>query len=119
MAAFLSDSEEQLDGMIKTAKEHGADFVLVGGLTLFGSGASDCRTLYYKVLEKHYPELIPKCWRAIISCLRFYPFKGMDNPCVSVSSVPIRVLCPKTLMSHKAQARKYEKVVGCVLFWYG
>ncbi len=25
----------------------------------------------------------------------------------------------ETLMSHKAQARKDEKGVGCILFWYG
>ncbi|MCZ7355467.1 MAG: hypothetical protein O8C65_00915 [Candidatus Methanoperedens sp.] len=31
---FLSDSEEHLDEMIKTAKKYGADFVFVGGLTL-------------------------------------------------------------------------------------
>jgi DNA repair photolyase len=57
---FLSDAEEQLDGMIKTAKEYEADFVLVGALTLFGNKPADCKTLYYKFLEKHYPELIPK-----------------------------------------------------------
>jgi DNA repair photolyase len=27
---FLSDTDEQLDEMIKTAKEYGADYVLVG-----------------------------------------------------------------------------------------
>ena len=57
---FLSDSEEQLDEMIRTAKEYGADFILVGELTLFGKGSADCKTLYYRFLEKHYPELLPK-----------------------------------------------------------
>ncbi|MFQ6120384.1 MAG: radical SAM protein [Methanosarcinales archaeon] len=57
---FLSDSKEQLDEMIKTAKDYGADFVLVGALTLFGNGPVDCKTLYYGVLEKHYPELVSK-----------------------------------------------------------
>ncbi len=57
---YLSDSDEELDRMIKTAKDYGADFVLVGALTLFGKGPSDCRTLYYKVLEKYYPHLVPK-----------------------------------------------------------
>jgi hypothetical protein len=46
--------------MIRTAKDYGADFVLVGGLTLFGTGPTDCKTLYYPVLEKHFPELVPK-----------------------------------------------------------
>jgi DNA repair photolyase len=57
---FLSDSEEKLDDMIRTAKEYGADFVLVGALTLFGNKPADCKTLYYKFLEKYYPELVPK-----------------------------------------------------------
>jgi len=57
---FLSDAEEQLDGMIKTAKEYEADFVLVGALTLFGNNPADCKMLYYKFLEKYYPELVPK-----------------------------------------------------------
>jgi DNA repair photolyase len=57
---FLSDADEQLDEMIKTAKEYGAKFVLVGALTLFGDKPADCKTLYYKFLEKYYPKLIPK-----------------------------------------------------------
>lgn len=57
---YISDSEEQLEEMIKTAKDYGANFILVGGLTLFGNGPTDCKTLYYKFLEKYYPELIPK-----------------------------------------------------------
>lgn len=57
---FLSDSEEQLDEMIKTARDYGADFVLVGALTLFGNKPADCKTLYYKFLEENYPELVLK-----------------------------------------------------------
>lgn len=53
---FLSDSDDQLEEMIKTAKGYGAEFVLVGTLTLFGEG----KKLYYKTLEKHFPELVPK-----------------------------------------------------------
>jgi len=41
-------------------KEYGADFIFVGGLTLFGKGPADCKTLYYKFLEKYHPELVPK-----------------------------------------------------------
>ncbi|RZN40301.1 MAG: radical SAM protein [Methanophagales archaeon ANME-1-THS] len=58
---FISDSGEQLDAMIQTAKAHGADFVLVGGLTLFGDGPADCKTLYYRALEKYASELVPCC----------------------------------------------------------
>jgi len=57
---FLSDSEEQVEETIKTVKEYGADFIFVGGLTLFGKGPADCKALYYKFLEKYHPELVPK-----------------------------------------------------------
>ena len=57
---FLSDSDKQIEEMIKTAKYYGANFVLIGGLTLFGKGPQDCKTLYYKALEKRFPELVPK-----------------------------------------------------------
>jgi DNA repair photolyase len=53
---FLSDSDERLDEMIQMAKDYGADFILVGGLTLFGEG----KELFYKVLKRHFPELMPK-----------------------------------------------------------
>jgi DNA repair photolyase len=57
---FLSDADEQLDEMIKTAKEYGADFVLVGALTLFGNKLTDCKMLYFKFLERYFPELLLK-----------------------------------------------------------
>ncbi|WP_231916439.1 SPL family radical SAM protein [Methanobacterium congolense] len=57
---FLSDSDESLEAMVKSAKEHGASYVMFAALTLFGNGPEDCRTLYYKFLEDNYPELIPE-----------------------------------------------------------
>jgi hypothetical protein len=42
---FISDTEEELDRMIKTAKEYGAEYAFVGSLTLYGKGPADCRTL--------------------------------------------------------------------------
>jgi len=53
---FISDSDEQLEEMIKIAKEIQADYVFVGALTLYGIG----KELYYKILEKYFPELLPK-----------------------------------------------------------
>ncbi len=55
---FLSDSEEQIEETIRTVKDYGADFIFVGALTLFGKGPWDSKTLYYKFLEKNYPELV-------------------------------------------------------------
>ena len=53
---FISDTDEQLEEMIKTARDYEVDYVFVGALTLYGAG----KTLYYKTLEKHFPHLIPK-----------------------------------------------------------
>lgn len=53
---FLSDTEEALDYMIGQVKEHGADFVLAAGLTLYGEGPADCKTRYYHALEQHFPD---------------------------------------------------------------
>jgi len=57
---FISDGDEELDIMIETAKDYGAKYVFVGTLTLFGSKPSDSRTLYFKFLERYFPELLPK-----------------------------------------------------------
>ncbi len=53
---FISDSEEELEEMIKVAKEYQVDYVFVGSLTLYGVG----KKLYYHVIEKYFPELLPK-----------------------------------------------------------
>ncbi|NYT18360.1 MAG: radical SAM protein [Methanobacteriales archaeon] len=55
---YLSDDEDSLDYMIGRVKEQGADFVLAAGLTLFGEGPTDCRTLYYQALQEHFPEKV-------------------------------------------------------------
>ena len=57
---FISDTEEQLDKIIQAAKQHGADYILVGGLTLFGNGIADSKTLFYKFLEKYNASLLPE-----------------------------------------------------------
>ncbi len=57
---FLSDSEEKIEQVIKKSKDYGAEFILVGSLTLFGKGPADSRTLYYRFLKENHPELLPK-----------------------------------------------------------
>lgn len=55
---FLSDSEENLDKMITEMEYYGADFVMVGGLTLFGDKSTDCKVRYFEILEKYFPEIL-------------------------------------------------------------
>jgi len=57
---FISDSEEELEKIIVAAKEHCADYILTGGLTLFGNGPADSKTLFYKFLERYDTTLLPK-----------------------------------------------------------
>lgn len=55
---FLSDTEEKLAELIDAGKSHGADYILIGGLTLFGSNPADSKILYRKFLERKFPHLV-------------------------------------------------------------
>jgi len=57
---FLSDSEKHIEKMVVMAKNYGADSILTAGLTLFGDKPNDCKTVYYKAIEKHFPEFLEK-----------------------------------------------------------
>jgi DNA repair photolyase len=54
---FISDTDEQLEQLVKAGKENGADYILIGGLTLFGDQPVDSKILYHKFLERKFPEL--------------------------------------------------------------
>ena len=56
---FISDSDDQLELIVSKAKAYGADFIFIGGLTLFGNQPTDSKTLYYKFLQRKYPHLVP------------------------------------------------------------
>lgn len=57
---FISDTEEEMGKIIKASKEAGADYILIGGLTLFGNGIADSKTLFYKFLQRYDPTLLPR-----------------------------------------------------------
>ena len=57
---FLTDTDEDLEKIIASAKQHGANFIFVAGLTLFGMDARDSKQLVFKFLRNHYPHLIEK-----------------------------------------------------------
>lgn len=56
---YIYDNDENLEAVVKATAEHGGKFVLAGGLTL----ASAQKVHYMKVLEKNFPELVPKYQR--------------------------------------------------------
>ena len=70
---WISDSEEELEKMISSASDHGADYILVGGLTLFGKNAADSKTLYYQFLKRYNSSLIPEYEK--MYGLNFFPSK--------------------------------------------
>ena len=74
---FLSDTEVNLDKMIKEMKYHGADFVLVGGLTLFGDKSTDCKVRYFEILDKYFPEISDKTRKLFRNS--FYPPKNYQR----------------------------------------
>jgi len=55
---LISDTETELEKIISGAKGFNADYILVGSLTLFGNDNASGKTLYYKFLQRHYPDLI-------------------------------------------------------------
>jgi DNA repair photolyase len=68
---FLSDSDKQIEKMVVLAKNYGADSILTAGLTLFGDEPQDCKTAYYKVIERNFPEILEKTKRLFGN--KFYP----------------------------------------------
>jgi DNA repair photolyase len=68
---FISDTDNELEKIIMTAKEYEADYILTGSLTLFGSEAADSKTLFYKFLERYDASLLPKYQQLYGS--NFYP----------------------------------------------
>jgi len=55
---YISDTDEELEKIVTSSKEHKADYILIGGLTLLGNGIADSKTLYYKFLEKYDQSLV-------------------------------------------------------------
>lgn len=60
MLPYISDTEQELEKIISASKEYGADYILIGGLTLFGTAPADSKTLFYKFLQRYDSSLIPK-----------------------------------------------------------
>jgi DNA repair photolyase len=57
---FISDTKEELEKIISAAKQYEADYILVGGLTLFGNNEADSKQLYLNFLKRYNPSLISK-----------------------------------------------------------
>ncbi|MBI1343964.1 MAG: radical SAM protein [Terrimonas sp.] len=54
---MISDTDASLSKIVQLAKQYGANFLLAGGLTLFGEQPGDSKTLYYRFLQQYFPDL--------------------------------------------------------------
>ena len=57
---FLTDTDEEIERIVAAAKQYGANYILLAGLTLFGNDERDSKQLVFKFLRNHYPHLIEK-----------------------------------------------------------
>ncbi|MEQ8425070.1 MAG: hypothetical protein RIA63_10195, partial [Cyclobacteriaceae bacterium] len=89
MLPFISDTEDQIEQMIMAAKKYKADYILMGGLTLFGNGPADSKTLYYRFLEKNYPQLVTEYKKLY----RIFPMPPKQY--VSKLDSTVKTLCKK------------------------
>ncbi|MBK7036221.1 MAG: radical SAM protein [Bacteroidetes bacterium] len=86
---YISDSEEKLEEMIYHAKKYGADYVLIGGLTLFGEDSASSKTLYYKFLERYHPELVEQ-YKSLYGNWPYPPKQYQEN-----INAMVKKLCAK------------------------
>ncbi len=57
---YISDTEEEIEKIVAAAKQYGANYILIAGLTLFGNDERDSKQLVYRFLRNNYPDLLEK-----------------------------------------------------------
>lgn len=57
---YISDTAANLERMFGEFKAVGVQYLLPSTITLFGNDVADSRTLTFRAVKKHYPELLPK-----------------------------------------------------------
>ena len=57
---FITDTTAHLKRLFTTFKACEVDYILPATLTLFGTGKSSSKSLVFKAIQKHYPELLER-----------------------------------------------------------
>lgn len=57
---FLSDTTEALQQSYQRLQVAGAKYIFPASITLFDSGPADSKTLVFRAIEKHFPNLLPE-----------------------------------------------------------
>jgi DNA repair photolyase len=60
MLPYITDTEEHLNMMFDIFSQLGVNYLFPASITLFGNGKADSRTLIFKAIQKHYPDLLEK-----------------------------------------------------------
>lgn len=88
---FISDTDEELEKIISAAKQYHADYILVGGLTLFGNEKADSKTLYInfsagisRTLSKN---MMNSIIEAIILLINIKMILNEEQTCFAVNTI--------------------------------
>ena len=57
---FITDTDEELERIIVAAKQYGANYIIIAGLTLFGNDERESKQLVFRFLRSNYPDLVEK-----------------------------------------------------------
>jgi DNA repair photolyase len=57
---YISDTKEEIEKIVTAAKQYGANYILIAGLTLFGNDERDSKQLVFRFLRNNYPDLLEK-----------------------------------------------------------
>jgi DNA repair photolyase len=60
---YITDTSEHLEKMFDTFKKTGIKYIFPASISLFGNGPGDSKTLMFRAIEKHYPQLLDKYHR--------------------------------------------------------
>jgi DNA repair photolyase len=55
---YISDTEEEIEKIVAAARQYGADYILIAGLTLFGNDERESKQLVFRFLRNNYPDLL-------------------------------------------------------------
>ena len=57
---YISDTEKEIERIVAAAKQYGANYILIAGLTLFGNDEGDSKKLVFRFLRDYYPDRLEK-----------------------------------------------------------
>jgi len=57
---YISDTHGEIENIVVAAKQYGANYILIAGLTLFGNDERDSKQLVFRFLRNNYPDLLEK-----------------------------------------------------------